>query len=150
MIKRPMSRASLAAVVVVLAACGSGASGSTEKRPAPRPRTLVTLEKSGGIAGISQHVVVRRSGRVVTSSRQARGGRAEVSHVGPRRLRGLRRAVRRASLPHRRTYTGSSPVADAFHYRLATPGHVVTWDSPGATPPRRITRLAARLEALGA
>lgn len=147
MIKRPMSRALLIAVVGLLAACGSGASGSTEKQP-PTSRTLVSLVKTGGFAGISERVVVRRSGRVLVSNGRLRGGQARASRLGPRRLRRVRRAVRRAALPRHHAYTQPPPVADAFHYRLATPGHVVTWDNPGGTPPARITRLAARLERL--
>jgi hypothetical protein len=147
MIKRPLSRALLAAVVGLLAACGTGASGSTEKR-APAPRTLVSLVKTGGFAGISERVVVRRSGRMLVTDGRLGGGQARASRLGPRRLRGVRRAIRRAALPRHRAYTEPPPVADAFHYRLATPGHVVAWDSPGGSPPARITRLAARLERL--
>ena len=121
---------------VALAACGGQASAATL-------HGNVKYSKSGGIAGVIQHLTVRPDGSGVASSYE----RKRAFTLPQTRLRALERAVKLADLAHT-----SSPKAghgaDAFAYGVEYGGHRVDWSDLSDDPPTRVLRLYDLLDSI--
>ena len=118
-------------------------SGQSEPLVSPT-RTLVSMEWTGGIAGVDDYLVVGTDG----FGRVDREAGSTYFRLPARKVRKLRRAlhaVRFARLaPY---YRASPPVADGFQYAVLYKGHYVRADD-GARPPARLAHLLLLLRRL--
>lgn len=123
----------VATVLFLLAACaqagaGGSAGASDDRRstrpthrhspPAPDPATLLTVVRSGGLAGGTDQVTVRSEGtwRAERRGKPTRSGHLEAGVL--ERLRELLGGERYAALPER---TFDRPSPDAYTYTFRTP-----------------------------
>jgi hypothetical protein len=126
----------IAVVVAVLGGLG----------PARSAPPLVAFERTGGVAGHLERLVISPSGEARLRAGPPTAPVVYRVALGPRRLAALRTAVaaaRISSLP-----SGLPPrpgAADGFVYRIETPGGAVTFGDGGRRVPPALGRLAARL-----
>ena len=91
-------------------------------RPQPGA-VLVDYVRSGGIAGLEDHLSVTRRG-VATIAR--RGSPARTVLVAPERMRELVSALEKANFPRLKPeYRPRHPISDAFHYSVTYEGRTV-------------------------
>jgi hypothetical protein len=112
------------------------------------PKTLVSYEQSGGIAGTrtSLSVTVGGSARVTTS--RAMG--IERFKLAAVELRALKRELREARFSTLRSlYDSKAPIADAVAQTVRYAGYRVTV-STGGRPPGRLRKVLDRLSRLAA
>ncbi len=128
----------LLAAVLLLGGVAHGA----EARPAAAPKVLVTLDRSGGFAGIERRVVVYRTGKVVTTER----GKRSTTTWTAARMRTLRIALEQSRWATLRArYAPQYPLADGYVYRISYTGRTIRIDEDAKLPPRldRVFRLLA-------
>ncbi len=118
-----------------------------EAGPATADAPLVSLSRSGGIAGISETITVYASGRVAV---RGRGGRESEGLVAPADLEALRALLASPELAQARSSYQASG-ADLFVYELVLPGSgkprtIRTMD--GAQHPEAVGRLIGELSRL--
>ncbi len=125
----------LAALLAVLATFAATATAEA--------RRLVRYDVGGGLAGVSERLIVARDG----TARQS-GNRTGDDHrfrLSPRQLRGLRRDLENARFSTlRRSYRPAGVVYDGITQTVTYRGRSVSV-STGATFPARLHRLLARL-----
>jgi hypothetical protein len=110
------------------------------------PRTLVSYEQSGGIAGIQTALSVTVGGSArLTTSRVAGIKRFKLTVA---QLRGLKRDLRDARFSTLRSlYDSKVPVADGISQTVRYAGYRVTV-STGGRPPARLRKVLMRLSGL--
>jgi hypothetical protein len=92
------------------------------------PGTLVAYTRSGGVAGVTEQMVVYRDGKVVVS-----GNGDREFHMADGQLTRLQDALAAGEWPRQPTVYGQ-PVPDGFQHDISYEGHLVqTYD--GARPP---------------
>lgn len=130
-----MSRlVALGAVVAVALVCASTASA----------RTLVEAERTGGIAGVNDHLVIRASGAGAYTDRD--GHR---HHLRRAQTRDARRVLRRSDFATLRpSYRPRGVISDAFEYRVRYRGHTVVYVDGAEGVPQRLQRVLSELSAL--
>ncbi|MEV7419053.1 protealysin inhibitor emfourin [Streptomyces sp. NPDC089919] len=114
---------------------------STGTPVTPDTRTLVTVTRTGGFAGVDEGVIVHEDG---SFTRLRRGRETDTDRMTPAALDGLRTALEQADfgrLPADSNPTRST-VADGFSYRITHGGHEVTTADP--VPPA-LSRVIASL-----
>jgi hypothetical protein len=129
--------------VVVLAVLATAACGDGSPPPSAEPQVdrlgPVTVQRTGGIAGVQEEVTVQPDGS---------WGRAGAGPATTGRLPADRNATltRMAADPALRDEATRSPApdqcADAFEYTLRVADVRVTWTDCGATPPPVASRIA--------
>ena len=105
--------------------------GSAETRTVPARTAsglLVSYERTGGIAGVDDRVVVSATGAVTV---RHRNGVRHHSRLSAQNLRSLRRAVAAAHF-ERPVSAGPNGCADCFFFRLTHRGHVLSFSQLGA------------------
>lgn len=141
---RPRFGCTTALLLACLAAPAAAApAGQSEPLLAPA-RTLVSMEWTGGLAGVDDYLVVGSDGfgRVDTET----GSR--YFRLRSRPTRKLRRALHAAGFARlAANYQASPPVADGYQYAVLYEGHYVRADD-GARPPARFTHLLLLLRKL--
>ena len=106
------------------------------------PTVLISLEVTGGFAGIDSFLAVGSNGASRLDTRRA----TTLFRVGARDMRRLRRAVRAAHwLRLHSEYPARAAVADGYRYSLLHRGHVVRTET-GARSPARLRRVLDLLE----
>ena len=118
---------------------GGGSAGAATSRP-----VVVRYDKTGGIAGVEQHVTVRADRRVTVATR----GAATTRHtLRAATLRALRRTLDAAHLerPLPATPTGC---ADCFGYAIAYRGHRASFDE--VSVPARMAKAVRELQRIAA
>lgn len=129
----------LRAVVAALAASLVVASPATA-------RTLVSYDKSGGIAGFRTAMSVSVGGMARVTSNHAPG--IERFRLGTSELRALKRELRDARFSTlRRIYDSKVPIADGIAETVRYAGFRVTV-STGGNPPARLRKVLTRLRLL--
>ena len=114
---------SLLALAALVCATGAGAR---------EPAVLVSLEQTGGFAGIERGLAVHRSGKVV-----ADGMPVKTARLTPARLQALRDALVRARFASlARVYESEQPIADGYVYRITYAGRSVRIEEEATLPPR--------------
>ena len=110
------------------------------------PKTLVSYEQSGGIAGIQTSLSVSVGGSArVTSSRTSGIKRFKLTAA---ELRGLKRDLREARFSKLRSlYDSEVPVADGISQTVRYAGCRVTV-STGGRAPERLRKVLTRLDRL--
>ncbi len=110
------------------------------------PRTLVSYEQSGGIAGIQTSLSVTVGGSArLTTSRVPGITRFKLTLA---QLRALKRDLRDARFSTLRTlYDSKEPIADGIAQTVRYAGYRVTV-STGGRPPDRLRRVLMRLSRL--
>ena len=126
----PLSLLAALALLLGLAASASAA-------------TLVA-ERTGGIAGVQDRLVLRADGTATRTTRQS--GVLQLSRADTRGLRRALRASRFATLAPR--YAPEGTIADAFEYRLRHRGHTVVVVEGGQRLPERLQRLLTEVGGL--
>jgi hypothetical protein len=123
-----------AIVVLVLAVCLAAAGPATAG-------TLVRYDRTGGFAGLNDHVTVTTGGRVTVTQRSGE----DRFTLSERRLGSLRKAVHRARFGSLRpAYGADTAVADGITETVRHGGHKVVVET-GGDPPARLERLLDRL-----
>ncbi|HEX9373981.1 MAG TPA: hypothetical protein VF897_23410 [Roseiflexaceae bacterium] len=171
---RRLSRILLAALALVLAACGAGATGGaaptqlsspttaqgtpTQPTPTAAPMSgetgptgvgtasdvVVTYRKSGGIAGINETLTIYADGRLDLKSLNREAKTAQVAPSELSRLRQLLASPEFAAL--KPSY--EAPGADQFIYALSMPGGQKITTTDGAETPAVLEQAIAELERL--
>lgn len=109
-----------------LAGC-TDTSKPTGEEPQP-PAVLVDYQRTGGIAGFSDHVVVFSDGQVVYSTRTSTGAYI----LSPGDVEILRGLIRDANFPALAdNYPAPAPGADYFTYSIMVGNRVVTTETTG-------------------
>jgi hypothetical protein len=114
--------------------------------PARSAPPLVAFERTGGVAGRLERLVIWPSGEARLRAGAPTAPVVYERALGPRRLAALRTAVAAARI--RSVPGGLAPrpgAADGFVYRIETPGGAVIFGDGGRRVPRALGRLAARL-----
>jgi hypothetical protein len=126
--------AALGAVVAVALVCASAASA----------RALGVAERTGGITGVNDHLVIRVSGAGTYTDRD--GHR---HHLRRAQTRDARRVLRRSDFAGLRPrYRAPGVVSDAFQYRIRYRGHTVVYSDGAEGVPQRLRRILTELSAL--
>ena len=127
----------LALVLLAVTGCGGGADPSSDSALTGP----VTLERSGGIAGIQEQLVVAEDGTATFTSKRLRAREVPVSDP---QLDALVTALRGwDAVPEDQRFDGQ--IADAIASTVTYAGHTVTTETSAEQDPR----LAAVLAALG-
>jgi hypothetical protein len=127
---RPATRSVPLFVVVVAAIVIAVGYGSADAKTlsAHAGAPLVSYERTGGIAGFDDRVVVFGGGAVIVRHRE---GAKRHTRLSARRLRALRHAVRAAHFE--RPITARPPnCADCFFFTLRHGGHTLSFSQVGA------------------
>ncbi len=162
---RRLSRILLAALALVLAACGAGATGGaaptqlsspttaqgtpTQPTPTAAPMSgetgptgvgtasdvVVTYRKSGGIAGINETLTIYADGRL------------DLKQVSPSELSRLRQLLASPEFAALKP-SYEAPGADQFIYALSMPGGQKITTTDGAETPAVLEQAIAELERL--
>ena len=141
-----MRRSLTGSILVALALLALGVFSAGPRAASPTPAARITYTGTGGIAGISDRLVVSPRGRaVLTVSRGPRTYRRTLSHAAHQRLLRLVAGARLAQL--RARYAPATPVADGIDHTLTFHGRTVTV-LQGATVPKALSRALAALAAL--
>jgi hypothetical protein len=107
-------------------------------------RTLIEADRTGGFAGVDDHVVVRVGGAGTYTGRDGRHHR-----LRPADTRKARRVLRESDFASlRRSYRPPGGVADAFEYRIRYRGHTVVYVDGAEGVPRRLQRVLSALSGL--
>ena len=126
----------LAALLAVLATFAATATAEAKR--------LVRYDIGGGVAGISERLIVARDGTARQSSNR-RGGDDRFT-LWATQLRGLRRDLKNARFSTlKRSYRPRHVVSDGIGQSVTYKGRTVSV-STGATYPARLGRLLRRLE----
>jgi hypothetical protein len=105
-------------------------------------KELVRYQVSGGIAGLSEQLVVRTGGSARQTSRREATRRFRLSAA---QMRALRRDLRDAKFPSlSRHYGPSYPVADGIAQTVRYRGRSVTVET-GGDPPEPLRKVLRRL-----
>jgi hypothetical protein len=105
---------------------------------------LLTAQRTGGIAGVQDRLVVRADGRATVTHRDGGAG-----HLAPARTRDLRMALRQARFSTlARVYKPRLVVNDGFVYELRSGGHTVRVEEGAEHVPVRLQRLISTVSAL--
>lgn len=105
---------------------------------------LLTAQRTGGIAGVQDRLVVRASGAATVTHRDGGGGR-----LAPARTRELRVALRQARFSTlARVYKPRLVVNDGFVYELRSGGRTVRVEEGAEHVPARLQRLISAVSAL--
>ncbi len=126
-------------------AAGSGTAGSGAASPGRTARqdAWLTFERTGGIAGMQDLVVVAPDGTVTVTTRSVQGRTSRLSAQELRQLRALVDAARLEAPP---SASGTGGVNDAFSYRIGVDGREVEYTD--GSIPRPVAPLLAALTAL--
>jgi hypothetical protein len=126
----------VAVALLLLLAIGAG--------PARAAAPLLSAQRTGGIAGVQDRLVVRADGRATVTHRDGERGR-----LAPGRTRAVRVALRRARLETlARAYRPKGVVNDGFVYVLRSAGHTVRVEEGAEGVPLRLRRLLSAVGAL--
>lgn len=155
----------LSALLVLLAACGSTQTGTktdeTGSSPVPATVTadsqtqtspqasmtettategtgapLITLNRSGGIAGINQTVVVQNDGTVQLIDGESAGSVTKEGRATPEQLQKLEAALQSEGWQQLdATYGGGQQIADGFTYTVVANGKTVKSYDGTQNPP---------------
>ncbi|HEU4657435.1 MAG TPA: protealysin inhibitor emfourin [Capillimicrobium sp.] len=115
----------------------AAALAATALLAAPASAVRLVVDRTGGFAGVRDHLVLRADGTAWRTDRTA--ARAELDRADTAHLRRALRAARFATL--RPTYAPEGPVADAFEYRFRHRGHEVTVVDAVTAMPKRLRAL---------
>lgn len=117
-------------LLLFFAGCTEDNTPSTEVPPPPG--VLVDYQRTGGIAGVSDHIVVFSDGQVVYSTRQGSGAYI----LSPGDLDILRGLIRDADIPSLKDeYPAPQPGADYFAYTLVVGNRMITTETTGIPEP---------------
>jgi len=132
------SRLVLSAALLASAALASPVSAG--------PRTLVSYEQSGGIAGIQTSMSVSVGGSARLTSTRTEG--IKRFRLTAPELRRLKRDLRDARCSRLRSlYDSKTPIADGISQTIRYAGYRVTV-STGGRPPERLRKVLTRLSRL--
>ena len=133
------------ALFLVCSAAPAAAALPGQGEPLTSPaRTLVSMEWTGGTAGVDDYLVVGTDG----FGRADRETGSTYLRLPARKLRKLRRALHAASFAGLASYyQADPPVADGFQYAVLYKGHYARADD-GARPPARLAHLLLLLRKL--
>jgi hypothetical protein len=141
-----MRRSLTGSILVALALLAVGEFSAGPLAAPATPAARITYTASGGIAGISDRLVISARGRaVLTVSRGPRTYRRTLSHAAHQRLL---RLVTAARLPQLRArYAPATRVADGIDHALTFRGRTVAV-LQGASVPKALSRALAALAEL--
>jgi hypothetical protein len=121
----------VAALFAVALALGGPAAGGASAR------TLIDADRSGGFAGVDDHLVVRVGGTGTYTGRDGRHRR-----LRPAATREVRRVLRESDFASLRgSYRPRGVVADAFEYRISYRGRTVVYVDGAENVPDRLSRI---------
>jgi hypothetical protein len=107
-------------------------------------RPLVEAERTGGFAGVHDHLVIRASGAGTYTDRDGHRHRLRRATT-----RDARRVLRRSDFSSlRRSYRPRGVVSDAFEYRVRYRGHTVVYVDGAEGVPERLRTILSELSAL--
>jgi hypothetical protein len=127
----PLSRRALGTVVLAAAAAVTGCARDSAAA-APAAGTLVTMDVSGGYAGVDRGVTVAEDGSCTLRERGRTHPGAPLTQERLARLRGLLVAAHLAVQP---ADSIDPHLRDAFRYRLRYRGRTVVTDLSGGNRP---------------
>ncbi|MDD1716239.1 MAG: hypothetical protein LUQ01_04505 [Methanolinea sp.] len=135
-------------IVIALLFCLLLLAGCTQETPpdnstSPPPAVLVDYTRTGGIAGMDDHMVVFSNGQTVFTTRQKTG---EFT-LPAEDLLSVENLIRQADFPHlNASYPAPSQGADYFYYTLTVGEKTVQTETTGI--PANLAPLISRLEEL--
>ena len=142
---RTVSVAGIVSVILVCLILGAGCSSppaDTGGKPQP-PGILVQYQRTGGIAGFNDQMVVFENGQVVYS-RTTGSGTFTLTEESVKELEGI---LDRADFPSLAPdYPAESPGADYFFYVITYDGITVTTETGGEPP--ELVQVIMRLDSL--
>jgi hypothetical protein len=107
-------------------------------------RTLIEADRTGGFAGVDDHLVVRVGGGGTYTDRDGKH-----YALRPATTRDARRVLRESNFASlKRSYRPLRGVADAFEYRITYRGHTVTYVDGARGVPQRLQRILSELSGL--
>jgi hypothetical protein len=127
--------------LVLLSGCTTRSPGSGEKPEVPD--IVVEYNRTGGIAGFQDQMVVFGNGQVVYSRKEGAG----TFTIPAETLQGIRDLLENADFPALAPqYPAQSPGADYFFYSITYQGKTVTTETGGVPP--SLEPVIMRLDAL--
>lgn len=117
-------------LILIILLFFAGCSNETPQNPeVPQPPgVLVDYQRTGGIAGVSDHTVVFSDGQVVYSTREGSGAFI----LSPGDLDILRGLIRDADIPSLKdSYPAPQQGADYFTYTLVVGNRMITTETTG-------------------
>jgi hypothetical protein len=121
-----VSLATLMTTMVIGVGCGSADTGTVSAHAGAA--RLVSYERTGGIAGVEDHVNVFAGGAVTVRHRD---GAKHHTRLSARRMRALRRAIAAAHFEQPIT-AGPTSCSDCFAFHLRHDGHTLSFSEVGA------------------
>ena len=116
-------------------------SGCTSPPPAdgdnpPAPEILVEYQRTGGIAGFDDHLVVFENGQAIYTRRETPGSSpAGIFYLSDKEMAELQRVLEEADFPGLAPgYPAPVPGADYFTYSITYKGKTVTTETTGVPP----------------
>lgn len=116
-------------------------SGCTSPPPAdgdnpPAPDILVEYQRTGGIAGFEDHLVVFENGQAIYTRREIPGSTpAGIFYLSEKEMAELQRLLEEADFPNLASrYPAPVPGADYFTYSITYKGKTVTTETTGVPP----------------
>ena len=105
-------------------------------------RTLIEADRTGGFAGVDDHLVVRVGGAGTYTGRDGRH-----RPLRPAATREVRRVLRGSDFASLRgSYRPRGGVADAFEYRISYRGRTVVYVDGAENVPDRLSRILSAAE----
>ncbi|MDQ2727238.1 MAG: hypothetical protein M3Y91_05105 [Actinomycetota bacterium] len=137
----------LLALVAALAGCCHSDYGS---QLPPEPHSSVTYNRTGGLAGFDDTLVIDSQGKATASrGRGSRRGTTTVVLLLPGEFAKLRALLGEAHFDSLDcSYTTSSPYPDDYRYLVRYEGHTVKVDGGATSTPRRLETLIGLLAAI--
>ncbi len=130
----PLSRRALGATVLAAAGAVVSCARDTSAVADPPTPTLVTMDISGGYAGVDRGVTVAEDGFCTVRDRDETRSRPRVGRQELTRLRALLEAADLAAQP---SHSIDPHLRDGFHYRLRYHDRTVVTDLSGGNRPLR-------------
>jgi hypothetical protein len=141
--KIQVSAALSALLLVLIFAAGCSSSPVYHGEKPPPPKILVDYQRTGGIAGFSDHMVVFDTGDVVYMRNTGSG----TFTIARSSLYELGETLERANFTHLAPdYPAKQPGADYFFYSITYDGRTVTTETGGEPP--ELVPVIMRLDAL--
>ncbi|MDQ2729197.1 MAG: hypothetical protein M3Y91_15370 [Actinomycetota bacterium] len=137
----------LLALVTVLTGCCRSDYGS---QLPPAPHSSVTYNRTGGLAGFDDTLVIDDQGKATASrGRGSQRGATTVVPLLPGEFAKLKTLLSQAHLDGLDcSYTTSSPYPDDYRYLVRYEGHTVKVDGGATSTPRRLETLIGLLDAI--
>jgi hypothetical protein len=123
-------------IIVLVLGSGCSSPPPADGDNPPAPDILVEYQRTGGIAGFDDHLVVFENGQAIYTRRETPGSTpAGIFYLSDKELAELQRLLEEADFPGLAPhYPAPVPGADYFTYSITYKGKTVTTETTGVPP----------------